>query len=65
MNDKFNQFRKRIGSSQVIGSRGEMYIAFLLSQYCLVRPVANGTDDGVDLYCEALIEGVPHSHFWV
>jgi hypothetical protein len=63
--DKHKAFRKRIAESQIIGSRGEMFVAFLLSQFCLVRPVANGTDVGVDLYCEALVEGVPHGHFWV
>jgi hypothetical protein len=57
--------RKRIASNQITGSRGEAFISFLLSNFCLVRPVANGTDVGVDLYCEALIDGVPHSHFWV
>jgi tetratricopeptide (TPR) repeat protein len=63
--DENAEFRKRISKSQIIGSRGEMFIAFLMSQFCLVRPVANGTDVGVDLYCEALLDGVPHSHFWV
>lgn len=63
--DPNSKFRKRIGKSQLIGSRGEMFVAFLLSQFCLVRPVANGTDVGVDLYCEALSDGIPHSHFWV
>jgi hypothetical protein len=56
---------KRITNNQLIGSRGESFVSFLLSKYCLVRPVANGTDIGVDLYCESLIEGVPHCHFWV
>lgn len=63
--DENVEFRKRVSKSQIIGSRGEMFIAFLMSQFCLVRPVANGTDVGVDLYCEALLDGVPHSHFWV
>ncbi len=63
--DKFNSYRKKVGTGQMIGSRGEMFVGFLLSSFCLVRPVANGTDVGVDLYCEALIDGVPHSHFWV
>jgi hypothetical protein len=32
---------------------------------CLVRPVAAGTDVGVDLYCESVAEGKPFLHFWV
>lgn len=63
--DKYRSFSKKIGESQMIGNRGEMFVAFLLSQFCLVRQVASGTDVGVDLYCETLIEGVPHCHFWV
>jgi hypothetical protein len=63
--DKFNSYRKKVGNGQIIGSRGEMFVGFLLSSFCLIRPVANGTDVGVDLYCETLIDGIPHSHFWV
>jgi len=63
--ENFDKYRKKINKGQIAGTRGEMFVGFLLSSHCLVRPVANGTDVGVDLYCEALIEGIPHSHFWV
>ena len=56
---------KKITANQVVGSQGEAFVSFLLSKYCLVRPVANGTDVGVDLYCEVLQGGIPHNHFWV
>ena len=36
-----------------------------LSWMCLVRPVAEGTDIGIDLYCESIVDGVPYLHFWV
>ena len=36
-----------------------------LSRMCLVRPVAEGTDIGIDLYCESIVDGVPYLHFWV
>ena len=37
----------------------------MLSRQCLVRPVAAGTDIGIDLYCEAVIGEAPFQHFWV
>lgn len=63
--DKLISGRKKIGKGQITGNRGEMFVGFLLSKFCLVRPAANGTDVGVDLYCEALMDETPHSHFWV
>jgi len=54
-----------IGSSVVSGNEGECLAQYLLSRYCLVRPVVGNTDIGVDLYCEALFEGEPFVHFWV
>lgn len=33
---------------------------------CLVRQVAEGTDFGIDLYCESISpEGTPFLHFWI
>lgn len=51
--------------SQVIGNRGENLVSYLLSQFCLVRQVAGGTDVGIDLYCESLTDEQPNNHFWV
>ena len=36
------------------GNFAEATVAAWLSRRCLVRPVATGTDIGVDLYCESL-----------
>jgi len=48
------------------GNYGATLVAHMLSQRCLVRPVAEGTDIGVDLYCESVTEdGRPFQHFWV
>jgi hypothetical protein len=43
----------------------ESYVASRVSAGCLVRPVANGTDIGIDFYCETVEEGTPFLHFWV
>ena len=50
---------------QLKGNYAENLVAEWLSRTCLIRPVAAGTDIGIDLYCEALIEGSPYLHFWV
>jgi len=42
-----------------------MYVSYKLSRYCLVRPVASGTDIGIDLYCESVKENEPNTHFWI
>jgi tetratricopeptide (TPR) repeat protein len=56
----------RVSTNQILGNRGENLVSYLLSQYCLVRPVANGTDIGVDLFCETIIEdGRSAGHFWI
>lgn len=39
-----------------IGNMGEHLIGSLLSQFCIVRSVAQGRDTGIDLYCEILKE---------
>lgn len=47
------------------GNYAEYTVATWLSRVALVRPVAEGTDIGVDLYCESIIGGSPYLHFWV
>jgi hypothetical protein len=47
------------------GNFAENIAAAWLSRQCLVRPVATGTDVGVDLYCESLVGTSPFQHFWV
>ncbi|MBK9121011.1 MAG: DUF4365 domain-containing protein [Phycisphaerales bacterium] len=47
------------------GNYGESLVATRLSAHCLVRPVASGTDVGVDLYCETVDTQRPFLHFWV
>lgn len=46
------------------GNFAEATVAAWLSRQCLVRPVANGTDIGVDLYRESLVGASPFQHFW-
>lgn len=47
------------------GNYAESMVTAWLSRVCLVRPVAAGTDIGIDLYCESIIDGTPFLHFWV
>jgi len=47
------------------GSYGAACVSARLSSECLVRTVSEGTDIGVDLYCETVAEGKPFLHFWV
>ncbi|HUT95940.1 MAG TPA: DUF4365 domain-containing protein [Thermoguttaceae bacterium] len=56
---------KTILNDHLKGNYGEAYVAALLSAHCLVRPVAQGTDIGVDLYCESVKHDTPFLHFWV
>ena len=46
------------------GNYAENTVAAWLSHACLVRPVAEGTDIGIDLYCESVIGQAPYLHFW-
>lgn len=55
----------KVLTSQIIGNQGEALVAYHLSKFCLVRPVAAGTDIGVDLYCESITENQPNNHFWI
>lgn len=54
-----------VTESTLVGNAGAYHVASLLSQACLVRPVASDTDVGVDLYCETVREDRPFLHFWV
>ena len=54
-----------IDINRLKGNYAEHFVASWLSRVCLVRPVSAGTDIGVDLYCETIIEGTPFLHFWV
>jgi len=57
-------------TSALIGNFGEHYVASQLAAAgCLVRPVANQADTGIDLYCETSVSSgrsnTPFVHFWV
>lgn len=54
-----------ITNKQLKGNFAENLVAEWISRVCLVRPVAVGTDIGVDLYCESIVENNPYLHFWV
>jgi len=54
-----------ITNKQLKGSFAENLVAEWISRVCLVRPVAVGTDIGIDLYCESIIKNNPYLHFWV
>ncbi len=52
--------------NQLKGNVGEAFVMYQLSKFCYVRPAFNGTDIGIDLYCELLDKGnAPFLHFWV
>jgi len=53
-----------IDENRILGNFGSNLVAYTLSKVCLVRPVAEGTDIGVDLYCETIEEGQGFLHFW-
>ena len=55
-----------VDENRLKGNYGAALVAHMLSRRCLVRPVAEGTDVGVDLYCESVRpDGRPFQHFWV
>ena len=55
-----------VDENRLKGNFGAALVAQMLSQRCLVRPVAEGTDLGIDLYCESVTpDGRPFQHFWV
>lgn len=54
----------QVDTNRLKGNYAQAVVAEWLSRSCLVRPVAEGTDIGVDLYCEAVVEQSPYLHFW-
>lgn len=59
----------KIDENRIVGNYGSNLVAFTLSKICLVRPVAEGTDIGIDLYCETIEKGQGEKshgflHFW-
>ncbi len=54
-----------VDENRLKGNYAEAYVAARLAAECLVRPVAAGTDVGVDLYCETVQGSQPFLHFWV
>jgi hypothetical protein len=56
----------KIDENRIKGNFGSAYVSYRLSEYCLVRQVTEGTDIGIDLYCESFTNiGFPFLHFWV
>ena len=55
----------QIDENRQRGNFAESIASAWLSRQCLVRPVAAGTDIGVDLYCESLRGHQAFQHFWV
>lgn len=56
-----------IDSNRLKGNQAAYMVAAALSSHCLVRPVGEGTDVGIDLFCEVREEHSqqPFLHFWV
>ena len=54
-----------IDVNRLKGNYAQALASTWLSRMCLIRPVAEGTDIGIDLYCESIVDGVPYVHFWV
>lgn len=58
-----------IDENRAKGNYGVFLAASKLSKFCLVRPVTEGTDQGIDLYCESFETAFkgdrPFLHFWV
>jgi hypothetical protein len=53
-----------VDENRILGNYGSNLVAHTLSKIGLVRPVAEGTDIGIDLYCETIEEGQGFLHFW-
>ncbi len=54
-----------IDENKLKGNYGEYLVMQRLSRHCLVRPVASGTDIGIDIYCESVDKNQPFLHFWI
>ena len=55
----------KVDDKRLKGNAGALYVSALLSNDCLVRPVAADTDIGLDLYCESVQKEEPFLHFWM
>lgn len=57
-----------IDENRIKGNYGVYALMKELSKFCFTRPVFEGTDVGIDLYCETyekpMIGGRPFLHFW-
>jgi hypothetical protein len=54
-----------VDENRLKGNYAAFHVAARLSSGCLVRPVAGGTDVGIDLHCETVERNRPFLHFWV
>ena len=54
-----------VDRNRLKANHAEAAVTGWLSRVCLIRPVSAGTDIGVDLYCESVLEDRPFLHFWV
>lgn len=54
-----------VDKNRLKGNYAENQVSAWLSSHCLIRPVAGGTDIGIDLYCESVFNSKTHMHFWV
>ena len=53
-----------VDPNRLKGNYAQAITAEWLGRSCLVRPVAEGTDIGIDLYCESVVQQSPYLHFW-
>ena len=53
-----------VDENRLRGNYAQAVVSAWLSRKCLVRPVADGTDIEIDLYCEAVSQSLPSDHFW-
>lgn len=56
-----------VDSNRLKGNQAAFLVSAWLGKQCLVRPVSEGTDVGVDLFCETVDvpSEEPFLHFWV
>ncbi|MCD4700103.1 MAG: DUF4365 domain-containing protein, partial [Phycisphaerae bacterium] len=56
-----------VDANRLKGNQAAFLVASWLSRQCLVRPVTEGTDVGIDLFCETVerTSQEPFLHFWV
>ena len=56
-----------VDENRLKGNEAAFRVAAWLAHSCLVRPVAEGTDVGIDLFCETVdqLTQQPFLHFWV